>query len=233
MIKLANVNKSYGLGTNEVQVLKNISLTIRPGEMVAIMGPSGSGKTTLLNILGCLDVQTDGYYSLNKIDIKTLSKVELAKIRNQKIGFIFQQFALIPEYTALENIELPIFYSNLFNSRKEKISRKLIKQRALKVLSAFDMTDHQKKYPSQLSGGQQQRIAIARALVNSPDIIIADEPTGSLDQKNGAEVMNILKNINEKGKTVIIVTHDEKIALCCKRKITITDGEIVSDSIVE
>lgn len=229
MIEINNVNKSYGRDNAKTTAIRNVSLNIENGEMIAIMGPSGSGKTTLLNILGCLDVPTEGDYFLNKVKVKTLNKEELAQIRNQKIGFIFQQFALISDYTTLENVEMPLYYGNLFNTRQNKLSHKSIKKKAMIGLSSLNMSEHAKKYPSQLSGGQQQRIAIARALINNPDIIIADEPTGSLDQKNGIEVMNILKEINDKGKMVIIVTHDENIASYCKRKITITDGSITSD----
>lgn len=230
MIKICNITKLYGKNEAANFALKNTSLEINDGEMVVIMGPSGSGKTTLLNILGCLDVQTDGEFYLNNINISTLNNSELAKIRNQKIGFIFQQFALIPEYTALENVEMPMYYKNIFSTRANKISNKNIKEKALKALSSLNMLEHAKKYPSQLSGGQQQRTAIARALVNNPDIIIADEPTGSLDQKSGSEVIEILKKINSEGKIVIVVTHDEKIASHFQRKIIITDGKIISDN---
>lgn len=231
-IVLQDITKKYVTYGNVTVALDNVLLEIEQGEMVAVMGPSGSGKTTMLNILGCLDNPTCGEYDLKGSKVGKLNPDDLARIRNQNIGFVFQQFALIDNYTVEENLELPLIYRNKHN-RKNKLSKKEISNKIYEVLKSLGIEGHRSKYPSQLSGGQQQRVAIARALLNEPDIIIADEPTGALDQKTGIEVMNLLIDINKKGKTVIIVTHDEKVANYCKRRIDILDGKIVSDKVVE
>lgn len=231
-IELKEIIKIYGTSDAETMALKGISLKINEGEMVAIMGPSGSGKTTLLNVLGCLDNRAKGDYLLKEKLVDKLAGEKLCEIRNKNIGFIFQQFALIEEYTVEENVELPLIYRNLHSNKKDKLSKKEIKARVFKLLESLGIKEHYYKNPSQLSGGQQQRVAIARALVGEPDIIIADEPTGALDQKSGQEVMKLLVDINLKGKTVIIVTHDNNIAAYCKRKIEILDGKIQSDSLI-
>ena len=229
IISIRDLSKRYVTDGYITMALDNISLEIEKGEMVSIMGPSGSGKSTLLNILGCLDNPTTGKYIFNNKEVDSMGNHELATIRNKNIGFIFQQFVLIDEYTVYENVELPLIYRNLHS--KDKISKKEIKERVLKKLEELGILQQRNKYPEQLSGGQQQRVAIARALALEPEIIIADEPTGALDQKTGQDVMSILSNINNSGKTVIIVTHDDKVAAYCKRKIHIVDGKIVKDEL--
>lgn len=230
-IKMVDLIKKYTASGNGTVALDHVSLEINEGEMVAVMGPSGSGKTSLLNILGCLDNRAQGDYYLNEKLIDKLNGDKLAETRNKSLGFIFQQFALIDEYTVEENVELPLIYRNLHCSLKDKLSRKEIRKRVFEKLEALGIKEQFYKIPSQLSGGQQQRVAIARALIAEPDIIIADEPTGALDQKTGQDVMKLLVNINKEGKTVIIVTHDEKVAAYCKRRIDIVDGKIVSDKV--
>lgn len=220
-ISLRNINKTYGVEDARVEALKNINLTVESGEMLAIMGSSGSGKSTLLNILGCLDKASSGDYYLKNININTLSKRELAKTRNKVFGFIVQYFGLLDDYTTYENIQIPLEYARVrHKNRKVLIST---------IMDKLGIKDKIDKTPTELSGGQNQRVAIARALVNKPDIILADEPTGALDRKNSDEVMNLLTDLNKEGKTVIIVTHDEKIASMCKRVVKIEDGSIVSD----
>lgn len=228
-IHVRNVTKYYGNVDSLTYALKNVSLDINDHEFVAIMGPSGSGKSTLLHILGCLDTQSEGDYKLDGVSPKQLNKSEQAIIRNQKIGFVFQQFALISEFTALENVQLPLQFHNMYTKGNGKISRSKMKELALEKLASVGLLDQAFKYPAQLSGGQQQRTAIARALVTNPNLVIADEPTGSLDQATGKEVMTLLTNIHREGKTVIIVTHDEQVAKYCNRIIKIRDGEITSD----
>ncbi|GKX67022.1 ABC transporter ATP-binding protein [Inconstantimicrobium mannanitabidum] len=228
-ITIKDMVKRYVTCGTVTMALDGVSVDINEGEMVAIMGPSGSGKTTMLNMLGVLDTPTNGEYFLNQTPVEKLSSSNLAEIRNKTIGFIFQQFALIDEYTIQENVELPLVYRNLYCSRKDRLSRGEIKKRVYNIINDVGLKEHINKYPAQLSGGQQQRVAIARALVGEPDIVIADEPTGALDQKTGKEVMELLMDINKKGKTIIIVTHDEKIAAYCKRRIDILDGKIISD----
>lgn len=227
-IVLQDITKKYVTYGNVTNALTNILLKIEQGEMVAIMGPSGSGKTTILNILGCLDNPTYGKYELKGNQVGEMNSDTLARIRNENIGFVFQQFALIDDYTVEENLQLPMVYRNM-HSKKNKISKREMRERIHEILKYLGIERESSKYPSQLSGGQQQRVAIARALLNEPDIIIADEPTGALDQKTGIEVMKLLVEINRKGKTIIIVTHDDKIANYCRRKIEILDGKIVSD----
>ncbi|WP_308423376.1 ABC transporter ATP-binding protein [Legionella impletisoli] len=200
-------------------VLKGLSLTIHQGELVAIVGPSGSGKSTLMNIIGLLDKPSSGIYALNGQDTAGLSPDELALLRNQHIGFIFQQFNLLPRFTALQNVGLPLTYRN--------VSDLLINQRVERALMRVNMRDFSSHRPNQLSGGQQQRVAIARALVTDPNVILADEPTGALDSKTGKEIMNLFLALHQEGRTIIIVTHDEKIADLCTRKIVLADGEII------
>ncbi|WP_028844939.1 ABC transporter ATP-binding protein [Thermodesulfovibrio thiophilus] len=223
VIKFENVIKSYQFGENELVVLHGISVSIEKGEFVCIMGPSGSGKSTFMNIVGCLDTPTSGKYYLEGIDVSTMDVNQLAEIRNKKIGFVFQQFNLLPRATALENVELPLIYAGV--PSKER------KQRALHMLEAVGLKERAHHYPRQLSGGQQQRVAIARALVNNPSIIFADEPTGNLDSKSSIEIMEIFKNLNEiRGLTTIIVTHEPDIAAFGKRQIRFLDGRIISDT---
>lgn len=222
LINLKNISKIYGEGESEFKALDNINLEINPGEMIAIMGPSGAGKSTLLNILGCMDKPSYGKYILGDAIVTNLKSTDLAKIRNKYIGFVFQYFALIKEYSVLENVQLPLNLRKVSKEEKKKIS--------LKFLEKLKIKDQYKKKPSQLSGGQQQRVAIARALVADCPIILADEPTGALDKKTSKEIINILKDINKDGKTVIIVTHNEEVANNCMRKIIIEDGKIVKDT---
>ena len=229
VIKLIDIGKTYGKGTDaETIALKKINLTINEGDFISIMGPSGSGKSTLLNILGCIDNPTEGKYYLNNKEVSLLKGKELATIRNEEIGFVFQNFNLLYDYNLIDNISLPLSYS---------------KKKLPKVKTAIDMLDklglgaHKLKTPDKLSGGQKQRVAIGRALINNPKIILADEPTGALDRKTVMEVMEMLKNINSEGKTVIIITHDYNIAKQCNKIIKIEDGnlskteEIIGNSI--
>lgn len=222
MIKVENVTKIYDIKVDNKKALDDISLTIDDGEFVAIMGPSGSGKSTLLNIIGCMDTLTEGTYKVDDIEVSALNKSDTHKFRKENIGFVFQHFALMDYYTAYENIELPLLANNI-----KKKQRKIIINEQLENLGIIEEKD---KLPGKMSGGQQQRVAIARALVTDAKILLADEPTGALDQKTGQEVLDILKNINEQGKTVIIVTHDLEIAKKTKRIISIVDGKIISDS---
>lgn len=227
IIKIKNIIRVYGSKDNKNFALNNVSLNIEKGEMIAIMGPSGSGKSTLLNILGCIDVPTSGEYNLNNISVMTLNKTELAKVRNENIGFVFQNFALLNDYSIYENVELPLIYRNKIGNKK--LSKKEIKEKSLSMLEKTGVISQEQKFPPELSGGQQQRVAIARALVGDTDIILADEPTGALDQKTGESIIELLKKINETGKTVIIVTHDINIAKKCKRLIELKDGNIIRD----
>ncbi len=223
LIELNNITKSYPLGEGFLQILKGIDLTIEKGDFVAIMGPSGSGKSTLMNILGCLDKPTSGTYILEGQRVDSLSSDELAQVRNQKIGFVFQGFNLLSRTTALENVELPMVYANI--GAKEREERAKL---ALQKVGLAERMDHQ---PNQLSGGQQQRVAIARAIVNEAPIIFADEPTGNLDTKMSVEIMKLFTELNEElGRTIILVTHEEDIARYAKRIIKIVDGEIYSDN---
>ncbi|MBO5560218.1 MAG: ABC transporter ATP-binding protein [Firmicutes bacterium] len=215
MIKTENLTRTYGKGEGQVVALKGIDLTINDGEMVAIIGKSGSGKSTLLNLIGGLDVPTEGKIYYNETEIGKMNDTELSKFRLNNVGFVFQFFDLIPELTAEENILLP-----------SKLAKKK-ENSADDIYSALDISDRIKHYPAELSGGQQQRAAIARAMINSPDVLLCDEPTGNLDKRSGEEVMALLKTLNEQGKTVIIVTHDEDVAAKCGRVIEISDGEIV------
>jgi len=222
LIKTVNLEKVYYLSREvTVTALQNINLTVAKGEFVAIMGPSGSGKSTLMQVLGCLDRQTAGDYYLDGVNVSSLNDDELAVIRSQKIGFVFQQFNLLPRMTALENVALPLLYAGL--------GREIDK--AKNALAVVDLLSRAEYWPNQLSGGQQQRVAIARALVNDPEIILADEPTGALDTKAGGEIMSLLKALNEKGKTVVLITHEPYIARQAQRIITLRDGQIISDEV--
>ncbi|MBF2544460.1 ABC transporter ATP-binding protein [Listeria seeligeri] len=218
MIQLVNISKSYQMGANKVEALDDVSFCIKPGEFIAIVGPSGSGKSTLMNILGILDKATLGEYYLNKKNLTGLSPKKVAKIRNENIGFIFQQFNLMPRLTAFENIELPLVYRGVGKSER--------KREVLNSLKRVGLLDKQKHLPTQLSGGQQQRIAIARAITGKPEILLADEPTGALDSKTGAEVMALLKEIHQEGNTLIIITHDINIAKQAERILEIKDGKL-------
>jgi len=216
ILSMKGINKSYYMGEEEQQVLKDIELSINTGEFIAILGPSGSGKSTLMNLIGCLDVATSGSYILNGEQVENLDEAEMAAIRNQEIGFVFQQFQLLPRLSALENVELPLIYSGI----PEKERRKL----ATEILIKVGLSDKLKNRPNQLSGGQQQRVAIARALVTQPTIILADEPTGALDQKTGLQIMDLFKTLHSEGKTIVMITHDEHIAMQSQRVVRILDG---------
>jgi putative ABC transport system ATP-binding protein len=221
---MKDIVKTYTMGEEEQTVLKNINLKISDGEFVSILGPSGSGKSTLMNIIGCLDVPTSGDYVLNGNVVEGLDEIDLSIIRNQEIGFIFQQFQLLPRLTALQNVELPLIYAGV----PEK-DRKL---RAKEMLVRVGLGEKIKNRPNQLSGGQQQRVAIARALVTHPTILLADEPTGALDQSTGQQIIQLFKELNEEGRTIVMITHDENIALNATRTVKILDGvlsEVRSD----
>ncbi|MBL7150522.1 ABC transporter ATP-binding protein [Candidatus Microgenomates bacterium] len=221
LLKLKNVSKIYQMDSIQVKALDNISLEIKKGEFVSIMGSSGSGKSTLMHIMGCLDIPTAGKVIFEGEDVSRLNEAELAKIRNQKIGFVFQGFNLLPRTSALANVELPLIYTHLDNQKKEK-------KKAAEILKMVGLEKRKNHFPSQLSGGEQQRVAIARALVNNPLIILADEPTGNLDSKTGKEIMEIFQELNKKGNTIIIVTHEARIARCAQRIIKLKDGKIVA-----
>lgn len=225
IIELENIQKSYFLGKQELKVLKGISIEIFKNEYVALMGPSGSGKSTLMNILGCLDSPTDGRYILNGEDVSKMADDDLADVRNKEIGFVFQQFNLLPRLTAAENVALPLIY----NGTTKKVRTEL----ALAMLEKVGLADRSHHKPNELSGGQNQRVAIARALVNNPSIILADEPTGNLDSKTSVEIMNIFDKIQSDGNTVILVTHEEDIAEYAQRIIRLRDGVIESDRLNE
>ncbi len=216
LINIKNVFKHYEIEKNKIQILKHICLEIAEGDYVAIMGPSGSGKSTLMNILGCLDYVSSGHYFLDDIEVAKLDQRRLAEIRRQKIGFIFQTFNLIPRLSALENVELPMIYDRRKNSQKK----------AELLLKKVGLSHRMHHLPNQLSGGERQRVAIARSLVNEPKIILADEPTGNLDSKSGIQIMQMISELNQQGKTIIMVTHDQNIAQQAERIITIKDGSI-------
>ncbi|MGH4139571.1 ABC transporter ATP-binding protein [Clostridium sp.] len=221
MIKITNLYKIYTMGQNKVAALNGIDLHINLHEFVAIVGPSGSGKSTLMNMLGCLDVPTSGSYKLDGQEVSRLKDDRLAEIRNFKIGFIFQKFNLLQKLSAIENVELPLIYQGVHNREA--------KQRAIEALTTVGLKDRMYHRPSELSGGQQQRVAIARALVTKPPVLLADEPTGALDSKTGIEVMNMLKELNSNGNTIVLITHDNDLASQAKRIIRISDGEITED----
>jgi putative ABC transport system ATP-binding protein len=224
LVEVHDLRKKYELGETEVHALRGVSLSIHPGDFVAIMGASGSGKSTFMNILGCLDTPTSGRYLLEGSDVSGLTKKELARIRNQKIGFVFQGFNLLGRTTALENTELPMLYSRTDSRERERRARK-----SLALVGLADRADH---FPSQLSGGQQQRVAVARALVNEPRMLLADEPTGNLDSRTSVEVMEIFQRLNAGGLTIVLVTHEPDIAQFAKREIVFRDGQIKRDDAV-
>lgn len=219
MIELKNICKRYQNGEHSIAVLDNVSLHIERGEFVAIMGQSGSGKTTLLNIIGCLDTMDNGTYQLSDKTVSTRTRKELAELRSSKIGFVFQGFNLIPRMSAQRNVELPLLYTKFPKRQRSKL--------ALEQLSDVGLADRASHLPSQLSGGQQQRVAIARALVNHPDILVADEPTGSLDSKTGSDIMTLFGKLNNLGKTIVMVTHEHSVARCASRIIELKDGQVV------
>jgi len=225
VILLDEIRKHYIMGRQELQVLKGISLSIQRNDYVALMGPSGSGKSTLMNILGCLDSPSSGNYVLNGNDVSKMVDAELAEIRNKEIGFVFQQFNLLPRLTALENVALPLVYAG--------ISKKQRTEMAMEVITKVDLQDRYHHRPNELSGGQCQRVAIARALVNNPSIILADEPTGNLDTKTSYEIMNIFSKIHNEGNTVVLVTHEEDISNYARRVIRLRDGIIETDKVKE
>jgi putative ABC transport system ATP-binding protein len=225
VIRLENVHKTYDLGEIQVFALRGVSIEVRVGEFVAVMGPSGSGKSTVMNILGCLDRPTKGHYYLDGIDVSGMTKTELARIRNRKLGFVFQQFNLLSRTSALENVELPTVYAGIPPEERTK--------RAMESLRIVGLAERSGHHPSQLSGGQQQRVAIARALVNRPSILLADEPTGNLDSRTSVEIMQILQTLNEEqGLTIVLVTHEPDIAQYAKRNLEFRDGRLRRDILV-
>jgi putative ABC transport system ATP-binding protein len=226
VIRLENISKTYDLGEVQVQALRGVSLEIGEGEFVAVMGPSGSGKSTIMNILGCLDRPTKGRYFLDGVDVSHMTKTELARIRNRKLGFVFQQFNLLSRTSALENVELPAVYAGIPAEERAR--------RAMEALTRVGLAERAGHHPSQLSGGQQQRVAIARGLVNRPAILLADEPTGNLDSRTSVEIMDILQTLNvEQNITIVVVTHEPDIAQYATRNLLFRDGKLVRDSVVQ
>lgn len=223
MIELKNVYKIYSDGDSEIRALDGVSLFIDKGEFTSIVGSSGSGKSTCMNIIGCLDIPTSGEYYLHGNDVSKMNEKELAYIRNKELGFVFQQYNLIPKLNLLENVELPLIYRRVSPSKRKELARI--------ALERVGLGDRLTKYPSQLSGGQQQRVSIARALAGTPPVILADEPTGALDSKTGRDVLALLKKLNEEGTTIVLITHDNSIAAETKRIVRIHDGKIISDTI--
>ena len=222
MIQIKDLHKSYKMGSSSLHVLKGINLNVEEGELVAIMGSSGSGKSTLLNIIGMLDLLDEGSYELDKVLIKDLDETKAAKYRNKFLGFIFQSFNLINYKTALENVSLPLYYQGMKRSERQ--------EKALKYLESVGLRDWSTHLPSELSGGQKQRVAIARAMASEPKLLLADEPTGALDTQTSYEVMDLIQKINQEGKTILVVTHEEDIAQMCKRIIRLKDGVILEDT---
>ncbi len=221
MITLNDIYKIYVNGDTTTYASNGITLHIDKGEFVAIVGQSGCGKSTLMNIIGCLDVPTEGTYLLNGIDVSTMEDDELAEIRNKMLGFIFQQYNLIPKLTVMENVELPLLYAGIDSDERHEIAKK--------ALERVGLTGKEKNYPSQLSGGQQQRVSIARALAGNPSVILADEPTGALDSRTGREVLEFLQQLNAEGNTIVLITHDNSIAKAAKRIVRLHDGSVVYD----
>ncbi len=214
--RMEKINKFYHMGDEDMQVLRDVCLEIREGEYLSVLGPSGSGKSTLMNIIGCLDTATSGEYILRDHVIEDMTEMELAEIRSREVGFVFQNSQLLPRLDAVQNVELPLIYAGV--SRRERT------RRAKEMLDRVGLSDRMRHYPSQLSGGQQQRVAIARALVTNPGILLADEPTGALDQKTGRQIMQLFRELNEEGRSIIMITHDMKIAANAKRVVHIIDG---------
>ncbi len=223
MIELKDIYKIYSDGDSEIRALDGISLSISQGEFVAIVGSSGSGKSTCMNIIGCLDIPTSGKYYLDGNDVSEMGEKELARIRNRELGFVFQQYNLIPKLNIIENVELPLLYKGVKSHKRREL--------AMEALDRVGLADRCFKLPSQLSGGQQQRVSIARALAGNPPVILADEPTGALDSRTGKEVLDFLKQLNSEGNTIVLITHDNEIAAQIKRVVNIKDGKIISDII--
>src|SRR5216110_1677513 len=223
LIAIRELSKVYPMGEVEVHALRGVSLEIGAGEFVAVMGASGSGKSTLMNILGCLDRPTSGTYRLRGIDVATLSPDERATIRNREVGFVFQNFNLLPRTSAIENVELPLVYS------AQRLTNAELRERADRVLASVGLAGREDHHPSQLSGGQQQRVAIARALINNPEVVLADEPTGNLDSRTSSEIMDIFQKLNERGITIVMVTHEADIAAYARRNVVMRDGVILKD----
>jgi putative ABC transport system ATP-binding protein len=222
LIETRDLWKTYVMGDEEIHALRGVSIAIERGEYVAIMGPSGSGKSTLMNLIGCLDTPSKGSYLLNEKEVESMNDDELARIRNEEIGFVFQTFNLLPRATALHNVELPLVYAG--------ISSKVRQERARQALEKVELTSRASHRPNELSGGQRQRVAIARALVNNPSILLADEPTGNLDSKTGTEIMGVFARLHEGGNTIILVTHEPDIAAYAHRVISIRDGQVEKDA---
>jgi putative ABC transport system ATP-binding protein len=225
LIRLTNISRRYQMGTETIHALRDVSLTIEKGEYVAIMGPSGSGKSTLMNLLGCLDTATSGSYELNGTNVSEMDDNQLADVRNREIGFVFQSFNLLPRSDALHNVVLPLIYAGI--SAEER------REKALAALTHVGLADRIHHKPNELSGGQRQRVAIARALVNTPSILLADEPTGNLDSKTGVEILGLFEELSHKGNTIIVVTHEEEVARHARRILRIRDGLIASDEKVD
>ena len=221
LIDIRDITKVYEMGEEKVHALSGVTISVSKGEYIAIMGPSGSGKSTLMNLIGCLDTPSSGSYILNGREVATMTDDELAAIRNQEIGFVFQTFNLLPRTTALQQVELPLVYSGL--ARKER------RERAVKALAAVNLSDRMGHQPSEMSGGQRQRVAIARALINNPSILLADEPTGNLDSATGIEIMALFDQLNGRGNTIVLVTHEEDIAAHARRIVRLRDGKVLSD----